>query len=62
MTDQEEGFEEYYIRSSPFVYLQDEQVFGIIVSFGAFASRVIYVKDQISYDVVVENSDIMNGE
>lgn len=46
----------------PIVYLQDEQEFGIIISYGAFVSRVKYWKDGISYDVYVENEDIMDGD
>jgi hypothetical protein len=46
---------------SPIIYLQDEGVFGIIVSYGAYFSRVRYFKDGISYDVLVENED-MNGD
>ena len=47
---------------TPTVYLQDEQVFGIIVSYGAYVSRVRYTKDGVSYDVIVENEDIMDGD
>lgn len=47
---------------TPIVYLQDEQVFGIIVSYGAYVSRVRYTKDGVSYDVIVENEDIMDGD
>jgi len=47
---------------TPTVYLQDEQVFGTIVSYGAYVSRVRYTKDGVSYDVVVENEDIMDGD
>lgn len=41
------------------VYLTDEQVFGIIVKQGAYVSVVQYSKDGISYEVVVENDDIL---
>jgi len=47
---------------TPTVYLQDEQVIGTIVSYGAYVSRVRYEKDGVSYDVFVENEDIMDGE
>lgn len=43
----------------PIVFLQDEQVFGTIVSYGAHVSKVKYVKDGISYEVWVENEDIL---
>lgn len=46
----------------PIVYLQDEQVFGIIVSHGAFASKVKYVKDGVSFEVWVENEDILEED
>lgn len=41
------------------VFLQDEQVFGIIVKHGAHVSLVRYEKDGISYEVYVENDDIL---
>lgn len=55
------GGEEFDVPN-PVVYLQDEQVFGIIISYGAYVSRVRYVKDEVWYDVIVENEDIMDGE
>lgn len=55
---QENEFE----RPFPIVYLQDEEAFGIIVSYGAFVSKVKYWKDGISYEVIVENEDILDGD
>ena len=46
----------------PIVYLQDEETFGIIVSYGAYVSKVKYWKDGIAYEVFVENEDIMDGD
>lgn len=43
----------------PIVFLQDEQVFGTIVSYGAHASKVRYVKYGVSFEVWVENEDIL---
>lgn len=53
---------EEFDRPYPVVYLQDEQVFGTIISYGAYVSRVHYIKDGTSYEVFVENEDIMDGE
>lgn len=46
----------------PIVYLQDEEVFGIIISRNAFFSRVKYTKNGTDFDVYVENEDIMDGD
>jgi hypothetical protein len=54
--------EDEYERPNPIVYLQDEETFGIIVSYGAFVSKVKYWKDGISYEVFVENEDILDGD
>lgn len=43
----------------PIVFLQDEQVFGTIVSYGAHASKVKYEKNGVSFEVWVENEDIL---
>jgi hypothetical protein len=45
---------------SPVVFLQDEGVYAHVVSYGAYASRVRYVQRGISYEIVVENEDIMD--
>lgn len=47
---------------SPIVYIEDEGVYGIIVSYGAFVSRVKYMKDGILYDVLIENEEFTNGD
>ena len=46
----------------PIVYLQDEEVFGIIIRRNAFFSRVKYTKNGTDFDVYVENEDIMDGD
>lgn len=46
-------------REYPVVILQEEGVLGIIIKYGAFASVVQYYKDGISYEILVENSDIL---
>jgi hypothetical protein len=51
-----------YEKPFPIVYLQDEETFGIILSQGAYFSRVRYWKDGISYEVLVENDDILDGD
>ena len=56
----EDEFDEWL--PTPAVYLQDEQVWGIIVSYGAFISRVRYIKDGVSYDIFVENEEFMDGD
>lgn len=61
MTHQpEDDFEEWL--PTPTVFLLDEQVVGTVVSYGAYVSRVRYEKDGVSYDVFVENEDIMDGD
>lgn len=54
--------DEFYVKPNPYVYLMDERVFGIIVSYGAYASRVRYLKNGIFYEVVVENTDLIEGD
>lgn len=46
----------------PIVFLQDEQVFGTIVTQGAFASKVKYEKNGVSFEVWVENEDILEED
>ncbi len=46
-------FKEY-----PVVYLKSEGVFAIIISYGAFFSMVKYYKDGISYETIVENTQL----
>lgn len=46
----------------PIVYLQDEQVFGIIVSHSAYVSKVKYIKNGVSFEVWVENEDILEED
>lgn len=50
-----------YDEPHPLVYVQSEQVFAIIVSYGAYASIVRYEKDGIIYEVLVENDDLLDG-
>jgi hypothetical protein len=54
--------EDEYERPFPIVYLQDEETFGIILTQGAYFSKVRYWKDGISYEVLVENDDILDGD
>lgn len=42
-----------------YVYIIDEQVYGIVNHFGAHASRVSYEKDGISYEVFMLNEDLL---
>jgi hypothetical protein len=44
----------------PIVFLQDEQVYAIVLSYGTYVSRVKYTKDGVSYEVIVENEDIVD--
>ena len=39
------------------VYLPDEKVYGEVVSFGTYASKVHYVKDGFEYELVMLNED-----
>lgn len=56
------GDEEFFVRKNPYVYLQDERVYAIVVSYGAYVSRVRYLKDGVLFDVVVENNEFMDGD
>ena len=60
MTLPDEGDVEWSVH--PFVYLEDEGVWGIITEYGAYVSRVKYMKDGVSYDILVENEEFMNGD
>lgn len=46
------------VKEYPVIYLKNEGVFGIIVSYGAYVSLVQYYNNGISYEVYVENEDI----
>lgn len=39
------------------VYLPDEKVYGEVVSFGTYASKVHYVKNGFEYELVMLNED-----
>jgi hypothetical protein len=39
------------------VYIPDEKVYGEIVSFGSYASKVRYTKDGFEYNLVLLNED-----
>jgi hypothetical protein len=39
------------------VYLPDEKVYGEVVSFGTYASKVHYIKDGFEYELVMLNED-----
>jgi len=43
----------------PMVYLVDEQVWARVLSYGAYASLVMFEIDDETYVIVVENDDIM---
>lgn len=49
---------EYYDRVVV-VFLNDEGIFGTIDKLGAFASTVRYKKDDIEYEVILENEDFV---
>jgi hypothetical protein len=40
------------------VYLQDEGVYGEVISYGLYASTVVYSKKGIKYEVIVLNEDL----
>ena len=46
-------------RASDFsiVYIIDESCFGTVVSHGAFASKINYMKDGIEYEIDLPNED-----
>jgi hypothetical protein len=39
------------------VYIHSEDVYGEIVSYGAYISRVRYTKDKTLFEIYVENED-----
>ena len=39
------------------VYINSEKVFGVIEKMGAFASLVVYEKNGIQYEELLENED-----
>jgi hypothetical protein len=41
------------------VYLVDEKVYGEVLSLGAYASRVHFIKDGFEHDVYVMNEDFI---
>lgn len=49
---------EYYDRVVV-VFINDEGIFGTIDKLGAFASTVRYKKDDIDYEVILENEDFV---
>lgn len=49
---------EYYDRVV-IVFIHEEGVFGTIDKLGAFASTVKYKKDEVEYEVVLENEDFV---
>jgi hypothetical protein len=52
--------EEYGDRERyPLVYIPDERCFGIVVSYGAFVSRVRYFTDGTEYEVDMENTEFI---
>lgn len=50
-----------YDEPHPLVYIFSEQVFGIIISYGAYASIVRYEKGGILHEVLIENDDLLDG-
>jgi hypothetical protein len=49
---------EYYDRVV-IAYINHEGVFGTIDKLGAFASTVKYKKDDVEYEVILENEDFV---
>lgn len=41
------------------VYIQSEKVYGTVKKMGAFASMVVYKKNGIQYEELLENEDIL---
>jgi ribulose-5-phosphate 4-epimerase/fuculose-1-phosphate aldolase len=41
------------------VYIQSEKVYGNVKHRGAFASMVIYQKDGVHYEELLENEDLI---
>ncbi len=56
MTHHRSNLDEF--REYPVIYLKSEGVFAIIISYGAFFSMVKYYKDGISYETIVENTQL----
>jgi hypothetical protein len=52
------GDEDEFDIPHPLVWLHDEQVWGTIIKYGAYASVVEYTKDGHIFQVIVENDDI----
>lgn len=44
-------------KDPEYVWIPDERVYGILVSAGAYYSRVMYSKDGITYEVVMDNDE-----
>ena len=49
--------EDEYDEPHPVIYIHTEQVFGIILSYGAYTSLVRYEKMGMVYEVVIENDE-----
>lgn len=49
---------EYYDRVV-IVFINDEGIFGTVDKLGAFASTVKYKKDDVEYEVILENEDFV---
>jgi hypothetical protein len=47
-----------YDDPHPLVWLNDEQVWGMIIQYGAYVSVVEYTKDGHVFRVIIENEDI----
>ena len=41
------------------VYVQSEEVYGTVKKMGAFASMIVYEKDGIQYEELLENEDLI---
>jgi hypothetical protein len=42
-----------------YVYIIDENAYGIVTNFGAHASKVRYKKDGIEYEVFILNEELL---
>lgn len=40
------------------VYIHSEDVYGVVEKMGAFASVVVYEKDGVQYEELLENDDL----
>lgn len=49
---------EYYDKVK-IIYISDEEVFGTVEQYGAFASLVKYEKDGIEYEIFLENEEFV---